>query len=95
MFDMVRTDDDRMRVAFYHALANTLIADDITTATEVGLSGQQRHRVVTLKGEVVDPQGTMTGGGAHTVSGRMGRQVRQRRCARQLIVYTFVSVHRR
>ncbi len=72
----MRTDDERIRVAFYHALANTLVADNINLATEVGLSGQQRHRVVTLKGEVVDPQGTMTGGGAQTVRGRIGQQVR-------------------
>lgn len=49
--------------AFYYALRDTLVADDIATATRVGVGGRERHRVVTLKGEVVEPSGTMTGGG--------------------------------
>lgn len=49
--------------AFYYALRDTLVADDIVAATRIGMGGKERYRVVTLKGEVVETSGTMTGGG--------------------------------
>lgn len=56
--------DDRVRLAFYFALKDTLVADTIEDATRISNGGKlQRFRVVTLKGEVVETTGTMTGGG--------------------------------
>lgn len=63
LFDLVRVEDDKVLPAFYFALADTLIADNIEIATRISTSGRTRWRVVTLKGEVVDTSGSMTGGG--------------------------------
>lgn len=60
---------------FYYALRDTLYVHDIDSATRVGLGGVQRFRVVTNKGEIVDPSGTLTGGGGRTYGGKMGRKV--------------------
>ncbi|KAF8774636.1 Structural maintenance of chromosomes protein like [Argiope bruennichi] len=38
----------------------------------VGLKGSTRHRVVTLKGELIDLSGTMSGGGGRCFKGRRG-----------------------
>lgn len=48
--------------AFYFALTDTLVANDINDATRIANSGR-RWRTVTLKGEVVETSGAMTGGG--------------------------------
>ncbi|VDN42681.1 unnamed protein product, partial [Gongylonema pulchrum] len=63
LFDLIRVTDPAVLPAFYFALRDTLIVDDITTATRIGIGGRQRYRVVTLKGEVVETSGSMTGGG--------------------------------
>lgn len=63
MFDLIRVADPNVLPAFYYALRETLVANDITTATRIGLEGAKRHRVVTLKGEVVEASGLMAGGG--------------------------------
>lgn len=50
--------------AFYWALRDTLVSKDLDTATHVAFkSGPKRFRVVTLKGELIDPSGAMSGGG--------------------------------
>ncbi|GIZ00641.1 structural maintenance of chromosomes protein 4 [Caerostris extrusa] len=50
-------------------------ANDLDQATRVGLKGAVRHRVVTLKGELIDMSGTMSGGGGKAFKGRMGQSV--------------------
>ena len=62
LFDLVRVEDEKVLPAFYYALNDTLVANDINDATRIANSGR-RWRVVTLKGEVVETSGAMTGGG--------------------------------
>lgn len=52
--------DDIMN-ALYHVLRDTLVTDTIERAKEIGYG--QRQRVVTLSGDLIEPAGTMTGGG--------------------------------
>nr|AAS90118.1 condensin subunit [Tetrahymena thermophila] len=63
LFDLIQFKDQKYKVAFYFALRNTLVCDNIDLATEIAY-GQQRHRVVTKKGELIDDSGVMSGGGA-------------------------------
>lgn len=58
LFDLIRIPDDAVRPAFYYALRDTLVADDLDQATRIGLQGNQRWRVVTLAGELIDQSGT-------------------------------------
>lgn len=76
LIDLVQVSDPAHLGVFYYALRDTLVADEIDQATRVGLHGQQRFRVVTLKGEIVDPNGTLTGGGNRIISGKMGTKVK-------------------
>ena len=50
MIDLVRADNDILP-AFYRALAETLVADDLNAATRIAYQGDRAvHRVVTLDG---------------------------------------------
>lgn len=74
LVDLIKVNDENLMLAFYYSLRNTLVATDLNQATKIAYGGQQRHRVVTLKGEVIEVQGTMSGGG-NPMKGRMGTKV--------------------
>ncbi|XP_074498316.1 structural maintenance of chromosomes protein 4 isoform X1 [Sebastes fasciatus] len=71
LFDMVRVKDESVRPAFYFALRDTLVAQDMEQATRMAFQRDKRWRVVTLKGQIIEMAGTMTGGG-RAMKGRMG-----------------------
>ncbi|XP_067015599.2 structural maintenance of chromosomes protein 4 [Anabrus simplex] len=74
LFDLIRVEDERVRTAFYFALRDTLVTNTLQEATEVAY-GRKRHRVVTLEGQIIEPTGTMSGGGRVQRRGGMGQQV--------------------
>lgn len=74
MYDLIRVEDERVRSAFYFALHETLVANDIDQATRIAY-GSTRYRTVTLKGELIEVTGSMSGGG-RPIRGRMGQQVK-------------------
>lgn len=73
LFDLVRYTDQRLKTAFYFALRDTLVADNLTQATRIAY-GERRFRVVTLQGEIIELAGTMSGGGKFQAKGRMGQR---------------------
>ncbi|KAG8180032.1 hypothetical protein JTE90_026634 [Oedothorax gibbosus] len=75
LFDLISVKDKALLPAFYFALRDTLVAKDIEQATRVGLKGDTRYRVVTLKGQLVEPSGAMSGGGTQCFRGRMGQSI--------------------
>ncbi|KAM9318432.1 structural maintenance of chromosomes protein 4 isoform 2-T2 [Pholidichthys leucotaenia] len=74
LFDMVRVNDESIRPAFYFALRDTLVAQDMEQATRIAFQKEKRWRVVTLKGQIIEMAGTMTGGG-RVLKGRMGSSI--------------------
>ncbi|XP_033759958.1 structural maintenance of chromosomes protein 4-like isoform X2 [Pecten maximus] len=74
LFDLVKTKDDSYLPAFYFALRDTLVANDLEQATRIAY-GKTRYRVVTLQGQLIDQSGTMSGGGKSVCKGRMGSAV--------------------
>ncbi|XP_059056203.1 structural maintenance of chromosomes protein 4 [Achroia grisella] len=76
LFDLVKVKDERVLPAFYFALRDTLVATDLEQASRIAY-GQTRYRVVTLKGDVIEIAGTMSGGGKTTMRGRMSSSVQQ------------------
>uniref|UniRef100_A0A3B3TZR2 Structural maintenance of chromosomes protein n=1 Tax=Poecilia latipinna TaxID=48699 RepID=A0A3B3TZR2_9TELE len=54
LFDMVRVNDERVRPAFYFALRDTLVAQDMEQATRMAFQKDKRWRVVTLKGQIIE-----------------------------------------
>ncbi|XP_054980756.1 structural maintenance of chromosomes protein 4 [Sorex araneus] len=75
LFDLVTVKDDKIRQAFYFALRDTLVADNLDQATRVAYQSDRRWRVVTLQGQIIEQSGTMTGGGSRVTKGRMGSSV--------------------
>lgn len=63
-----------MKTAFYYGLRDTLVANDLDQASRIAY-GSVRHRVVTLKGDLIETTGTMSGGGKQVRRGRMGQSV--------------------
>uniref|UniRef100_A0A915MT02 Structural maintenance of chromosomes protein n=1 Tax=Meloidogyne javanica TaxID=6303 RepID=A0A915MT02_MELJA len=75
LFDLIRVKDEHVLPAFYYVLGETLVADDIISATRIAMGNERRWRTVTLKGELVDVSGAMTGGGNVQARSRIGREV--------------------
>ncbi|RXG71410.1 Structural maintenance of chromosomes protein 4 [Armadillidium vulgare] len=71
LFDLIKVKDNRAKTAFYFAIRDTLVANDIDQAARIAYSSK-RPRVVTLNGELFEPSGTMSGGGRSVLRGRMG-----------------------
>ncbi|CAG9122120.1 unnamed protein product [Plutella xylostella] len=59
-----------------YSLRDTLVANDLDQASRLAY-GSTRYRVVTLKGDVIETAGTMSGGGKTTMRGRMSSSVTQ------------------
>ncbi|KPA78319.1 hypothetical protein ABB37_06453 [Leptomonas pyrrhocoris] len=77
LFDLVQPTNSKFRSVFYQAVRDTLVVETLTEARETAFGGGggnngsksnggpgQRYRVVTVKGELVEPTGAITGGGA-------------------------------
>nr|XP_042136182.1 structural maintenance of chromosomes protein 4 [Peromyscus maniculatus bairdii] len=75
LFDLVKVNNEEIRQAFYFALRDTLVADNLDQATRVAYQKDRRWRVVTLQGQIIEQSGTMTGGGSKVMRGRMGSSV--------------------
>lgn len=61
-----------VRPAFYMALKDTLVANDLDMAVKIAYVGDKaRYRVVTKDGQLIDVSGTMSGGGNAKKSGCM------------------------
>ncbi|KAG8852500.1 hypothetical protein FRB96_008688 [Tulasnella sp. 330] len=71
LFDLVTPRDPKLAPAFYKAVRDTLVADDLEQANRIAFGGQRRWRVVTLAGQLIDTSGTMSGGGSKPAKGGM------------------------
>lgn len=75
LFDLVTPVRDTYRPAFYMALRDTLVAQDLDHAVKVAYEGDRAvWRVVTKDGNLIDTSGAMSGGGRETRSGAMKLQ---------------------
>ncbi|KAF2348276.1 RecF/RecN/SMC N-terminal [Trinorchestia longiramus] len=72
LFDLIRVSDERVKTAFYFGIRDTLVANDLDQASRIAY-GRERHRVVTLRGDLIELHGTMSGGGRSVLRGRMGK----------------------
>ncbi|OQR89722.1 structural maintenance of chromosomes protein 4 [Achlya hypogyna] len=75
LFDLVRVTDPALKVAFYFALRETLVAPTMNDAMRAATAGRQRFRVVTLEGQLVELSGAMSGGGTTVRRGGMSSQL--------------------
>ena len=70
LFDLIKPKEAKFAPAFYKGVFNTLVANDLAQAQRIGY-GKKRWRVVTLAGQLIDPSGTMSGGGTRVSRGGM------------------------
>ena len=65
LFDLIQSKDEKFLNAFYFAIKDTLVADDIKIGTHVAFNSVpgKTFRVVTLTGDIVESSGVMSGGG--------------------------------
>ncbi|CAJ2635956.1 unnamed protein product [Trifolium pratense] len=77
LFDLVKVQDERMKLAFFAALRNTVVAKDLDQATRIAYGKNNEFwRVVTLDGALFEQSGTMSGGGGKPKGGKMGTSIR-------------------
>ena len=74
LFDLVKVKDARLRVAFYYALRDTVVANDLDQGSRIAYGDDKRfRRVVTVQGHMFEASGTMAGGGKTVKRGGMGQ----------------------
>ena len=56
LFDLVNVQDKNILPAFYFALRDTLVANNLDQATRIAY-GKTRYRVVTEQGQLIDQSG--------------------------------------
>lgn len=54
--------DDKYRNAFFYALGDTIVVENLDCAKKLTGKGVNAYRVVTLEGEIIEKSGSMTGG---------------------------------
>ncbi|KAG8659531.1 hypothetical protein MANES_02G046500v8 [Manihot esculenta] len=87
LFDLVRVQDERMKLAFFAALGNTVVANDLDQATRIAYGGSTEfRRVVTLDGALFEKSGTMSGGGSKPRGGKMGTSIRATSVSTEAVV---------
>ncbi|KAI6017477.1 RecF/RecN/SMC [Pisolithus marmoratus] len=75
LFDLITPKEPKFAAAFYKAVGNTLVANDLDQANRIAFGGAKRWRVVTLAGQLIDASGTMSGGGNHVARGGMSSKL--------------------
>lgn len=70
LFDLIKPKESRFAPAFYKALRDTLVAENLDQANRIAY-GAVRQRVVTLAGQMFETSGTMSGGGGQPSRGGM------------------------
>ncbi|CAM8982273.1 unnamed protein product [Rhodiola kirilowii] len=86
LFDLVKVRDEKMKLAFYAAIRNTVVAENIDQATRIAYGrAREFQRVVTLDGALFEKSGTMSGGGGRPRGGKMGTSIRAASVSRESI----------
>ncbi|ONK68794.1 uncharacterized protein A4U43_C05F16100 [Asparagus officinalis] len=78
LFDLITVKDERLKLAFFAAIRNTVVAKDLDQATRIAYGKDiEFRRVVTLEGALFEKSGTMSGGGSKPRGGKMGTSIRE------------------
>ncbi|GAB2287864.1 Structural maintenance of chromosomes protein 4 [Dionaea muscipula] len=86
LFDLVQVKDERMKLAFFELLRNTVVANDLDQASRIAYGpNREFKRVVTMDGALFEKSGTMSGGGNKPRGGKMGTSVRAATVSKEAI----------
>ena len=77
--------DENLSSVFKNLLGSTVIVDELTTAVNLAKQTRYAFKIVTLEGDIINPQGSITGGSKkYTVSSIVGREREIEDIAKQL-----------
>ncbi|GAB2212622.1 hypothetical protein Drorol1_Dr00020599, partial [Drosera rotundifolia] len=77
LFDLVKVKNERLKLAFYELLRNTVVANDLDQASRIAYGTNKDFKcMVTLEGALFQKSGTMSGGGGKPRGGKMGSSIR-------------------
>ncbi|GMH05121.1 hypothetical protein Nepgr_006961 [Nepenthes gracilis] len=86
LFDLVQVKEERMKLAFFELLKNTVVANDLDQAARIAYGGNKEfRRVVTVEGALFEKSGTMSGGGSKPRGGKMGRCIQAASVSREAV----------
>ncbi|GJQ08425.1 hypothetical protein GpartN1_g216.t1 [Galdieria partita] len=68
LVDLINVESEKVKLAFYFVLRETLVASNLDEATRLAYQPTKRNRVVTLAGQLIEPAGTISGGGNVKIS---------------------------
>ncbi|PRT53420.1 Structural maintenance of chromosomes protein 4 [Wickerhamiella sorbophila] len=63
LYDLIKVENPHFLSAFYSVMGDTLVARTPDEARRIAFGGNKRYRVVSLQGVLIEPSGTMSGGG--------------------------------
>lgn len=73
LFDYLNIPRMEHRVALYHALGDTLVAESLDEARRMAFKPTRKNKVVTTSGELIESSGAMSGGGGGPPRHRLGK----------------------
>lgn len=77
--------DDKLSNIFKNLLGGTVIVEDLVTAVNLAKNTRYGFKIVTLEGDVINPQGSITGGSKkYSVSSIVGREREVEDIAKQI-----------
>eukprot|EP00747_Dinoflagellata_sp_TGD_P161178 gnl/TRDRNA2_/TRDRNA2_178056_c0_seq39.p1 gnl/TRDRNA2_/TRDRNA2_178056_c0~~gnl/TRDRNA2_/TRDRNA2_178056_c0_seq39.p1 ORF type:complete len:1119 (-),score=39.58 gnl/TRDRNA2_/TRDRNA2_178056_c0_seq39:4108-7464(-) len=73
LFDLVRVQDEKFRVAFYYGLRDCLVTRNLQQAMCIAYEQRKSksYKIVSMEGELIQESGTISGGGKNPYVGRM------------------------
>ncbi len=73
LFDYLNIPKPEHRVALYHALGDTLVANSLDEARRMAFKPSRKNKVVTTSGDLIESSGAMSGGGRDPPRQRLGK----------------------
>eukprot|EP00871_Galdieria_phlegrea_P003471 jgi/Galph1/4124/GphlegSOOS_G2767.1 len=77
LIDLIKPKTNIARLAFYFVIRDTLVASSFDEATRLAYQPTRRNRVVTIAGQLIEPSGTISGGGNTRVSFKHSQTLEQ------------------
>jgi structural maintenance of chromosome 4 len=73
LFDLIQVNDEKLRVGFYFGLRDCLVVNDLEHAIRIAYNPTNRRfkKIVTIKGELIQESGTISGGGSKSRGGKI------------------------
>ncbi|GJZ80933.1 structural maintenance of chromosomes protein 4, partial [Tanacetum coccineum] len=87
LFDLIKVQDEKLKLAFFQVMGNTVVAKDNDQGKRIAYGVDTAfRRVVTLDGVLFETSGTMSGGGRNPSRGKMGTSIKSTSVSRESVI---------